>query len=533
VWRSSLALRLLPIVWLPAAIAIALVLVGSVHPVLMVAALLISSLLVWRLLHTEVLAPVGRLSALMPSRDEASTGAETEAPPAERRAGSFKRLASELELQLSALQEQVFSDPLTGLPNRIGFKNAVDVALYRAGAPGDGIAIMFMDLDNFKIVNDSLGHAAGDQLLAMAANRIRACLRTQDIAARVGGDEFNVLLPAINDPRTAASTAERLIEQFKEPFMLAGQEVFVSASIGIALGQTGRERPQNLLRNADLALYRAKDKGKAGYVVFDESLRVDVADRLHLETDLRRALERGQFRVVYQPIVSLTSWKVEALEALLRWDHPERGLLAAGDFIGLAEETGILEPIGRWMLGESFRQMQLLAVQARTPLPVLHVNLSARELQNPRLVGEVAGILRRSGYPPSNLRIEITESSVLGASESNLIALHELRQLGLGLALDDFGTGYSSLSYLNLFPIDMLKLDRVFVAGIGRTERDRKILEALVGLARTLNLALVAEGIETAEQVSYLRSLGCDYGQGYYCAKPMPITEIGRRLLAA
>lgn len=495
-------------------------------------ALLLGGLLAAYYLTVELLIPLTRIAAVAEHwrRDGAQSSAAS-APVQERRAGSFKRMAQDVETQLSALQHQVHHDPLTGLPNRARFKEAVNVALSKPSEPGDSVAVMFVDLDNFKVINDSLGHAAGDELLVAVAERIRASVRGQDIPARVGGDEFTILMPGVESLETATMVADRLTEHLKAPFKLEGQEVFVTASIGIALGSPGRDRPQTLLRDADLALYRAKSSGKACYEIYDASLMDDVTARLKLETDLRRALEGGQFRLAYQPIVSLEDWRVDAVEALLRWEHPERGLVPAGEFISLAEETGLIVPIGRWMLGEACRQMQVWRAQFGAGVPTLNVNLSTRELQSLRMVEDIEGILRRTGYPASRLNVEITESAVLKYSEANLDLLRRLRQMGIKLVLDDFGAGYCALSYLNQFPIDAIKIDRIFIQRIGLTERDRMILKGLVGLAKTLRLSVVAEGIETAEQVEHLRSLECEFGQGYYCARPLKGSELRSTVL--
>ncbi|MCC6178131.1 MAG: EAL domain-containing protein [Chloroflexi bacterium] len=425
-----------------------------------------------------------------------------------------------LEARLSHL---AFHDPLSGLANRALFMDRLEHALVRTSRANRSVAVLILDLDNFKVINDSLGHQSGDELLRTAAGRIRDCLRAGDSAARLGGDEFTILLEDIPDVYTAVQVAERLAECLKTPIQLAERELTVTASIGISVGTSGEDTPGQLMSNADLALYRAKARGKSCYALFDEEMSGAAVERLDLEIALRRAIEQDELRIQYQPIVDLVSGAVVELEALVRWEHPSRGLLAPDTFIPLAEETGLIVPIGQRVLYEACRQGR--AWRQASPegvSPVVCVNLSARQFQEPGLADDVAHTLRASGLPPSGLRLEITESVVMADADVATRTLGRLRGLGVELAIDDFGTGYSSLSYLKRFPVDALKIDRSFVGGLGRDLHDTAIVRSVVALATTLNLTVVAEGIETVEQAVDLRALGCERGQGFYFARPLP-----------
>ena len=439
--------------------------------------------------------------------------------------GVQKDVTKQKELE-KKLAHQAFHDPLTDLPNRNLFLDRVDHALKRARRRGEGVAVLFMDLDNFKVINDSLGHEVGDELLVAVAGRLESCLRPADTAARLGGDEFVVLLEDVVDAEEAARAAERIADALqREPFRIGDRELFVTTSVGIALGGRGEgERPGDLLRNADLAMYRAKDAGKDGHAVFEPGMNERALERLGMEADLRRALERGEFRVFYQPEVDLARGaEVVGFEALVRWEHPERGLVSPAEFIPLAEETGLIVPMGRWVLEEACRQAKEWrdSYPADPPLK-MSVNLSARQFERPDLAEGVAQALRQSGLDPRGLVLEVTESMVVEDVDAAISTLEELKALGVKIAVDDFGTGYSSLSYLKRFPVDYLKIDRSFVSGLGRDPKDDGLVSASIELAHALGLEAIAEGVETEGQLQRLRSLGCELAQGYYFWKPMP-----------
>jgi diguanylate cyclase (GGDEF)-like protein len=388
---------------------------------------------------------------------------------------------------------------------------------------------MFLDLDNFKTVNDSLGHTAGDELLVAVTSRLALCIREGDTAARLGGDEFALLLEDTT-AEDAALVAERVIAAFAAPFSLGGTEVFASASIGIALDEPGI-RSDQLLRNADLAMYTAKGSGKNRFELYAPEMHSTVVDRLELENELRRALERDELRVHYQPVVGLSSGVVHSLEALVRWQHPERGLLGPDVFITVAEECGLIEPLGRWVLREACLQVQRWH-DAHPGLPDLSVsvNVSPRQLRDPKVVDDDAAIVAETGVEPARLTLEITEGAMMGDAEVALVHLTALKALGLRLAVDDFGTGYSSLSYLQLFPIDILKIDRSFVMGMDRGPEESALARAIVRLAQSLRLVAVAEGVETNAQADLLLQLGCPLAQGYLYSRPCPAEDVAALL---
>jgi diguanylate cyclase (GGDEF)-like protein/PAS domain S-box-containing protein len=435
---------------------------------------------------------------------------------------SIIRDISERKAFEAELARQAHRDPLTDLPNRVLFTDRLQQALARAERAGSRVAVLFIDLDNFKVVNDSLGHQAGDRLLLAVAERLRSCVRLEDTVARFGGDEFTAVLESVTDQEQVVEVAERIRERLSDPVILEGREVFTAASIGIAVSSPGADQAESLMRNADLAMYRAKSQGKSRYEVFDHSMNALAMERLDLETDLRHALERGEFRVYYQPIVDLPTGRVGELEALVRWEHPARGLISPVQFIPLAEETGLIVPIGQFVLEEACRQVQAWQVQYADGHPLtVSVNLSLRQIQHPTLVEDVARAIRESGLDPASLRLELTESVVMEDVESTVATLERLKALGVELAIDDFGTGYSSLSYLKRFPVDVLKIDRSFVDRLGQDPHDTAIVRGVIELAKSLQLSVVGEGIETPDQMRHLQSLGCDRGQGFYFAKPM------------
>src|SRR5919205_2649897 len=420
------------------------------------------------------------------------------------------------------LLHDAFHDALTGLPNRALFMDHLKLAVERAKRPRKKylFAVLFLDLDRFKVINDSLGHTMGDQLLVATAARIQKCLRHLDTVARFGGDEFAVLLDGVEDVNDTIRVAQRLQRELTTPINVGGHEVFTSVSIGIALSNTGYERPEDVVRDADTAMYRAKAAGKSRYEIFDKGMHSRAVALLRLENDLRRAVEREEFVVHYQPIVSLFDDSIQGFEALVRWRHPERGLVYPSEFIPVAEETGLIIPLGRWVLRESCRQMhRLQAASPSRPLS-LSVNLSGKQFMQPDLVGQVKQILGETGFDPRRLHLEITESSVIENTETVTEMLMQLRALGIRLSMDDFGTGYSSLSYLHRFPIHTLKIDRSFVSG---GDGENEIVRTIIMLARNMGMDIIAEGVETKEQLAYLKELKCEYGQGFLFSQPLDL----------
>jgi diguanylate cyclase (GGDEF)-like protein len=430
------------------------------------------------------------------------------------------------------LRYQALHDPLTDLPNRTSFMDRLEHALSLANRRQKLSALLLLHLDNFKVVNDSLGHEAGDSLLVAVAERLRVHLRSEDTVARLGGDEFAILLEDITDVSDATYVAERIIEELRGIFV-EGREMFVTASIGIALTASSPDQPNDLLRDADTAMYRAKEKGKARYEIFDPSTNVRTLKLLALENDLQRALKREEFRVYYQPKVVLKTGRIIALEALVRWEHPERGLLLPGEFIATAEETGLIVPMGQWMLEEACRQAREWQELYSGDSPLaMSVNVSGRQFRYPGLAQDIAQVLQETQLEPGSLDLEIAESVLVESVQPNVAALHQLKRLGARLAIDDFGASHSSLSYLNSLPADFLKVGRSFVGGLGKDPKDKEVVSAVIDLARVLNIEVVAEGVETAEQVTQLQELGCRFAQGYYLSKPLPAEAAGALLAA-
>ena len=432
------------------------------------------------------------------------------------------------------LQHQAFHDAVTGLANRALFKDRVEHMIERQSRDNLPVSVLFMDLDDFKTINDSLGHAAGDHLLGEVGDRLKNCLRQADTAARLGGDEFAILLEDGGDGVDAAEVASRILASLEGPFHLEGKEVFVRASIGIASADartSGLEGAEELLRNADVAMYMAKEAGKGRYQVFEPAMHDTALQRLELKADLQRAVDNDEFVLHYQPVIELETGRIEGLEALVRWQHPARCLVAPLDFIPLAEETGLIVPIGRWVLREACTQARRL--QERYELtPPLHmaVNLSARQLQRPEIVGEIAEILLETELSPHSLVLEITESVMMQDMDLSIQRLAELKELGVRLAVDDFGTGYSSLNYIRRFPVDILKVDKSFVDGVNEGGEESALTAAIIELAGILRLRPVAEGIERADQLEKLLALRCDLGQGFYFAKPLPLSGVDELL---
>jgi diguanylate cyclase (GGDEF)-like protein len=434
------------------------------------------------------------------------------------------------------LLHNAFHDALTGLPNRNLFTDHLQMAVERARRHDEFVfAVLFLDLDRFKNVNDSLGHTVGDGLLVALSRRLQHCLRPTDVVARLGGDEFAILLNDIGEqPGDAVLLAERVQQELMQPFNLGGHEVFTTASIGIALSTTGYETPEAVLRDADTVMYRAKAQGKARHAVFDQNMHARVVALLRLENDLRRAVERNELRLHYQPIVALESGRISGFEALVRWQHPELGFIQPKDFIPVAEETGVIVELGQWVLSEAARQMRVW--QAISPEHAglkLSVNLSSRHFVQPDLYERIVEVLDQTGLAPPMLQLEITESVLMENAQTIVPLLERLRELGVELAIDDFGTGYSSLSYLSrLKPIHTLKIDRSFISMGGDDRENAEIVRTIVMLARNMGKDVVAEGIETVEQLARLQTLDCTYGQGYLFSRPQDPVETERRLRA-
>ena len=420
--------------------------------------------------------------------------------------------------------EEAFHDSLTGLPNRALFLDRLQHALDVAARRQTELCVLFVDLDRFKAVNDSIGHAAGDELLRAVAERLSECTRAADTAARFGGDEFAVLLEDDGRGVHPDAVADRIIAAMRRPFDVEGKEVFIGATVGIAHARDASLGPDELLRNADLAMYRAKKAGGNRAATYETAMRTALLARIELEADLRHALERDELSLVYQPVVELESGRTVGVEALARWAHPTRGMIAPLTFIPVAEEIGVIGAIGRWVLREACRQ--LAAWRRLAPELVLNVNLSAVQLRDDRLAGDVEQALRAHGLPGAALTLEITESMLLSGDEDTAARLRRLKALGLSIAVDDFGTGYSSLSYLKQFPVDALKIDKSFVDTVARSTADSALARTIVELGRGMRLETIAEGIETVEQLERLRMLDCELGQGYHFSVPLDGAEL-------
>ncbi len=429
------------------------------------------------------------------------------------------------------LQHMALHDGLTSLPNRILFTNRLEQAINRTKRRSNYLfAVLFLDCDRFKVVNDSLGHLVGDQLLIAVARRLESCLCPVDTIARLGGDEFAILLEELEDLNDAASVAERLNQELALPFCIDKREIFINASIGIVLGTKDYQQPEALLRDADTAMYRAKELGKARYQVFDRGMHDCAQKILQLETDLQLAMARNEFTVHYQPIVSLATGKIIEFEALLRWHHPKRGLISPAEFIPLAEESGLIVPIGMWVLREACRQASAWHNQDRslTQLPLkIGVNLSVKQFSQPDLIEQLDQILAETQLDGRSLTLEITDSAIMDNGEVATKLLQKLRARRIQLSIDDFGTGYSSLSYLHRFPVDTLKIDRSFISRICENGKNQEVVRAIVTLAHHLGMTVIAEGVETAQQFDLLRKMGCELGQGYFFSKPLEQESAG------
>lgn len=431
------------------------------------------------------------------------------------------------------LAHQAFHDALTSLPNRMLFANRLEHALERSARSGAPLAVLFIDLDGFKVVNDRFGHDLGDLLLQTIAGRLQACARTGDTVARLGGDEFILLLEDA-DAGTALGAARRIAARLDAPLVLGGRLITVTASIGIACKSSPLDQAEELLKNADVAMYVAKRRGRAQCALYDRAMQDNAGARQELEDDLRVALARNEFCVLYQPLADLTTGRTTGVEALIRWNHPTRGLIAPGAFIPLAEETGVILPIGWWVMTEACRQARRWQDgNAHGPRLSISVNLSPRMFQQPDLVVEVARILAETGLPPASLMLEVTEGVMIEDGDAAIATLRRLRALGVHLAIDDFGTGYSSLTYLHRLPIDVLKIDRSFVARMGKDAESLEIVRLIIGLAQTMKLSVIGEGVETETQRVALRDLGANQGQGYLFAPPMTALDATAHLILA
>ena len=433
------------------------------------------------------------------------------------------------------LRHDATHDVLTGLANRAMLTDRLRQCMQRSKRDGSFFAVLFLDLDRFKVINDSLGHSVGDALLIGIATRLSTCVRGLDTVARLdtgqlvrlGGDEFVLLLEKVNGPTDAIRVAERIQKAFVEPFKISGHEIFSASSIGIAVGGAAYDTPDAILRDADTALYRAKAAGVGRFEVFDGKMHATAVARLNAETELRHALDRQQFCVQYQPILSFETGEVRELEALVRWQHPERGLVQPAEFIPIAEETGMIIPLGYWVMREAAAQLRRWEAQ----FPWLGslsvaVNISGKQFTDPGLLKEIEAILMETRLQPQRLHLEITETSAMECAASTMNTLQRLNDLGMQLHLDDFGTGYSSLSYLHRMPVDALKIDRSFVGNMETDAFSQSIVKTVVTLAHTLNLRVIAEGAETRQQFDLLKAAGCDYGQGYFFAKPLPADQV-------
>jgi diguanylate cyclase (GGDEF)-like protein/PAS domain S-box-containing protein len=421
------------------------------------------------------------------------------------------------------LAHRALHDPLTDLANRALFKESVERALRRTGRNGRSVAVVFLDVDDFKRVNDSLGHEAGDRMLSAVADRIRVSVRPYDVAARLGGDEFAVLLENA-DLRVAGSVAERILRGLDTPIQVDGREVSAAGSLGIAVGGPGDD-VEDVMRNADVAMYMAKARGKGRYEVFEPGMNASAVERMELAADLRRAVEGRQFILHYQPIVGLGDGSIMGVEALIRWKHPRRGLVGPMDFIQTAEETGLIVPIGRWVLNEACRQLRQWQDRHGDPPLTAAVNVSVKQLQDARFVGDVRNALATTGLDPMSLTLEITETVLMSNADEVLARLEELRAVGVRLSLDDFGTGYASLGYLAKFPLNVLKVDRSFIQGVG-TDQESSLTPVMVSIGRSLGLQTIAEGVEDPSQVGHLKKLGFDAAQGFLFSRPASADEI-------
>jgi diguanylate cyclase (GGDEF)-like protein len=433
------------------------------------------------------------------------------------------------ELAALEIEHLAYHDALTGLPNRPLFVDRLIVALAQAHRSGARLAVLFLDLDRFKDINDSLGHTLGDSLLKAVAERIRRCVREGDTIARFGGDEFTLLIPRIDKVEDAAKIAQKIIETLKIPFLIHEHELFVTTSIGVSIYPSDGSDPETLVRNADTAMYRAKEQGRDSYQLYAPAMNARAVERLALENMLRKALSHDELVLYYQPLIEMQTRTICGVEALIRWRHPELGLLLPGHFISVAEVSGLILPIGEWVLRTACRQLRVW--QKKHESLRMSINLSARQFQQPDLLDQVREALRESGIEPWRLELEITESNAMQNAENTIHTLRELKAIGVRIAMDDFGTGYSSLSYLKRFPIDTLKLDATFIDDVTTDPSDAAIVSGVIAMAHSLRLLVVAEGVETHPQLDFLEQQHCDIVQGYLFSTPVPAEEIEMLLL--
>jgi len=459
---------------------------------------------------------------------ERAEQAERHVEELSRHIAEQERISTQLQESKDHFRHAAFHDTLTNLPNRALLAENLKFVMERARQHEDyQFAVLFLDLDRFKNVNDSLGHSIGDQLLIAMARRLESCIREVDMVARLGGDEFAILLDGIPNGTEATNMARRIQEKLRSPFNLSGHEVFTTTSIGIALSSTGYDHPENMLRDADTAMYRAKAQGKACYEVFDKGMHTHAVYVLQMENDLRRALDREELRVYYQPIVSLENGQLAGFEALVRWQHPDRGFINPSDFIPLAEDTGLIVPLGLWILRKACLQLSQWQWQSPSTRSLfMSVNLSGKQVAQPALVDQIKNILEETHVEARHLKLEITESAVMDNAEMAVQLLTRLKGLGVQLSIDDFGTGYSSLSYLHRFPVNTLKIDRSFVGRIGEAAENIEIVRTIVSLADNMGMEVVAEGVETLSQLVQLRKLKCQYGQGYLFSRPVDADSV-------
>lgn len=459
---------------------------------------------------------------------ERAEQAERHVEELSRHIAEQERISVQLQESKDHFRHAAFHDALTNLPNRALLAENLKFVIERARQHEDyQFAVLFLDLDRFKNVNDSLGHSIGDQLLITMARRLESCIREVDMVARLGGDEFAILLDGIPNQAEATNMARRIQEKLMSPFNLSGHEVFTSTSIGIALSSTGYDHPENMLRDADTAMYRAKAQGKACYEVFDKGMHTHAVYLLQMENDLRRAIDREELRIYYQPIVSLDNGQLAGFEALIRWQHPERGFINPSDFIPLAEDTGLIVPLGLWILKRACQQLCKWQWQSPAHRSLfMSVNLSGKQVAVPTLVSDIGEILEETHVEAKYLKLEITESAVMENADMAARLLKRLKALGVQLSIDDFGTGYSSLSYLHRFPVNTLKIDRSFVGRIGEAAENIEIVRTVISLAENMGMEVVAEGIETLSQLTQLRKLKCAYGQGYLFSRPVDAESV-------
>jgi diguanylate cyclase (GGDEF)-like protein len=437
---------------------------------------------------------------------------------------AFIRDISERKKSEETIRHLAYHDVLTGLPNRVLFEERLRIDLAQARRSRAKVAVMFLDLDRFKLVNDTVGHTGGDQLLQEVGRELSETIREGDTVARVGGDEFTFVLPGIERAEDAAVAAERILRRIRQPRTVAGQEFRITTSVGVTIFPRDGNSAEVLMRNADTAMYRAKERGRDNYQLFTPAMKTGLKEMLALENDLSHALERDELFVLYQPIVEIGSGRISGGEALLRWQHPRRGLVAPDEFIPLAEETGLIVPIGDWVLQAACRQAKAWH-DAGLGRSRITVNVSARQVEQPGLVRAVSTALAESGLPPDCLHLELTEGVVMRQVESVISTLTELRGLGVGISVDDFGTGYSSLGYLKRFPIDTIKIDRSFVRDVTTDQNDSAIVTTVIAMARGLNLRVVAEGVETEAQLAFLRENECHEFQGFLVSRPVSPAE--------